>query len=98
MSEQLLSAAEVYADYSVFDLNGHLFSNNNDEAANAIKCSTESFTAGAQWADPIGFAEWLLTPDCRAYRELGTFNWTMVDTGENVSTQQLFTIFKKQQQ
>lgn len=39
--------AEKYARFNVFERNGDLFSNNNDEAANTIKCSVESYIAGA---------------------------------------------------
>lgn len=39
--------AREYANYNMFDLNSNLFSNNNDEAPNAIKCSIESYIAGS---------------------------------------------------
>ena len=45
----LEETAGEYATENVFGINGHLFSNNNDEAPNAIKCSIESFKAGVEW-------------------------------------------------
>lgn len=41
--------AYQYSDKYVFEDNGHLFSNNNDEAANALECSRKSFISGAEW-------------------------------------------------
>jgi len=64
--ETIKAAANEYADYNVFQFNGNLFSNNNDEAGNAYKCSTESFKAGARWQEQqsaneaVEFADWLL--------------------------------------
>lgn len=44
---------DIARDYSinnVFEINGNLFSNNNDEAPNALKCSKESFIAGFEYS------------------------------------------------
>lgn len=44
--EEISKLARIYALKNVFEINEGLFSNNNDEAGNAVKCSIESFIAG----------------------------------------------------